>query len=1369
MNIDFRLIRSSSKGRNDSFEALAVQLFRKTCRVQENTTFISLRGDGGDGGVEAYYRLPDGSIIGVQAKYFFQLNSAELKQIDSSLKAALSNHPTLTEYWVYIPFDLTGRVAAGKRGRSQAERFEAWKSKVETEALAQGQSLSIVLCTAAVICNHLLEIDPCGGIRKYWFDDTLLTTTQMQQILNDAIAFAGPRYTSTLDVATNANAGLDFFGGIGDFRKWYDASITPVLQAFYSLKGYGNKALDILGEPSATSARVLIEEVITYCRSMGENSVTTTTVTNLSSTLTSLLVLFTKARHAQEEIFYEQHGQEYDTESFRQFNAEYMCAFPAEDMDAARKWEEQAQQLKSLLTSQIIGAATAHSLLLVGPAGIGKTHAIVSAALRRLEHGGISLVVFGDDFGKSEPWEVLRSKLGLGTNVGRSSLFECLQTCAEHSCLPFVIYIDALNESPRDARWKDKLPELLAQCKPYPDIKICVSTRDTYRNLVVDSRFPGFAFEHIGFSGHQFEAIQSFATYYGLDAEITPLFSPELSNPLFLHLACKTLKSEGYNSLDISLPGFSALFQAHLMHCDILIRERLLYTNPRNLIKAAMIALANTLTNQVPQERTWENCCDTLRKIVGNEITPESLLKALEHEGLIILSATDEDTFHIRLSYQRYGDVLQAISLIESIEPGKGKLAEKLSSLTEDDTGMLEALAALLPERVGIEITSEEVGLPPEQAHRLFIQALVWRSRQSVTDQVDNHIYNALHTPGLWELVYETLFSLSLIPGHHLNAMNWLNPFLQQSSLTERDTYLSLAALKSFDNKGVIFSLIHAALFADLTHWPTESRRLASLMLAWLTSCADRRIRDLASKGLCRVLTKFPENCQQLASNFAYCDDDYVLERISLAIYSACLLVHRHKNEFIPALSSLLSIVSGKANILLRDTVLLFAALFKAEELPEEITQQLQHFPTKVAIPNRWPVLADVSSLTALEYLPSNMMLWGESMAPDFWRYQVEPKIFGFDLDSVNISHENIACWIMQEALNLGYPGINYCALNYDRYINYQYGEGRGRKGHADRLGKKYYWIALHRLLGILSSNVPTSKALYSAYQPTAPHFWSVDIRKIDLTDVRDINPEIVYPALIKETRYIFPDRTSDIKSWVRTDDFPTHEACLIRTDKEGEQWVALSYSVRDDDKTLDDDSWNSPYLGIYAYYSSVLINESIQTFKQRERDIFQYSQGKTCYRGYLAEYPDSPVYKQLFNEENNELDIFTEIRLLRGNEWEYDYSYTVLNRQDDLIAPCQEIIRTLKLSWDFQSGWVDASGTLVVFYQCGERQNGLFIRRSALNTYLATTNEELIYRRFANRGYFDLAGRNSSQVDLKTWLHYQTDMVPTVLQEEAL
>jgi hypothetical protein len=35
----------------------------------------------------------------------------------------------------------------------------------------------------------------------------------------------------------------------------------------------------------------------------------------------------------------------------------------------------------------------------------------------------------------------------------------------------------------------------------------------------------------------------------------------------------------------------------------------------------------------------------------------------------------------------------------------------------------------------------------------------------------------------------------------------------------------------------------------------------------------------------------------------------------------------------------------------------------------------------------------------------------------------------------------------MREALNLGYPGYNHCALNYDRHIGSQYGSGRVEKG----------------------------------------------------------------------------------------------------------------------------------------------------------------------------------------------------------------------------------------------------------------------------------------------------------------------------------
>ncbi len=1132
--IDFATIRSTPKSQNDSFEALAIQLFRVSFRPSVGSTFVSLRGDGGDGGVEAYYRQPSGSVAGVQAKYFFQLRDAELRQIADSLDTALRNHPTLSEYWVYIPFDLTGRVAAGARGLSQAERFERWKQKAEGAAAARGHKLTVTLCTAAVIRGQILACDPHGGMRRYWFDDSVLTQTQIQRCLDDAVAFAGPRYTAALDVVTSAHVGLDFFGGIGDFRAWRDESLAPVITELRSLEGWGDKALNILGEPDATNARTTLQKVMAACEGMTDVSSVASDSAYVTQELASVLLLLSKAREAQEQVFYDKHGREMDTPSFRQFNAEYMCNFPAGEMDAAREWEEHALALRSVLSSPEMGAATTRSLLLVGQAGIGKTHSIVSAALRRLARGGSSLVVFGDDFGRGEPWEVIRSKLGFGADVTRVTLLECLQACSESTALPFVIYIDALNESPRDARWKSKLPELLAQCAPYPGIKVCVSTRDTYRDLVVDTRFPGYAFEHSGFAGQEFEALQAFAAYYGLDSEITPLFSSELSNPLFLHLACKTLRNEGRTSLDVSLPGFTALLEGHLKHCDALVRERLAYSNPRNVVRAAMLRLSEVLTHRVPQERTWEVCTSELRGLAGTDISAEALLNELEHEGLVILSAGERDSWFVRLGYQRYGDVLRATSVVEGLMGPEGvdiqALSSRLAALTSDDEGLLEALAAVLPEKSGIEITHHSLGIDSKLAYRLFIQALVWRSKESVSYDIDDHVYGALYTPGLWKEVYEAFFRVSLVPLHRLNALNWLSPFLCDSPMVNRDAFLSVAAFKSFDAKGAVWSLINAALRADVQRWPTESRQLAVVALAWLTSCADRRVRDLSAKGVTRLVALEPSLGKMLADEFRGCDDDYILESIALAIYSGALLERNRKDEFAPALEGLLSPAFDSPNVLIRDPIRLLAQLIGHGKLSPFALKQLNTYPSKGSACIAWPTLPDAQPLIDLEGLPSNMKLWGSSMQPDFWRYQVESKIGDFDLKGAGITYENVACWLMVEVLQLGYPGNKQCALNTDRAINGEFGSGRGRKGYADRLGKKYYWILLHRLLGMLADNVPP-KSSYSSWKAGESHLWSVDVRKVDLTDVRDITPQRDYPdELAQSPKYSFPDRSSDIK-----------------------------------------------------------------------------------------------------------------------------------------------------------------------------------------------------------------------------------------------
>lgn len=240
--------------------------------------------------------------------------------------------------------------------------------------------------------------------------------------------------------------------------------------------------------------------------------------------------------------------------------AEYMCVFPAENLDASRELLASIIDIEICLNSPLIQSCHARSFLLTGPAGAGKTHSIVSFAKRRLNKGAHTLVLFGEDFDNAEPWDVVRSKLGFGADVGRDKLLSCLQASAQANNYCFVIAIDALNEGAKARKWKNKLPEIIQQLNEYPRIKIVVSSRDIYTNLVVDERFPGYAYSHIGFTRNFHDVLSSFSQRYNVESEITPIFTDELRNPLLLHLVFKTHKSEDSCSLDVSTSGFSTIF-----------------------------------------------------------------------------------------------------------------------------------------------------------------------------------------------------------------------------------------------------------------------------------------------------------------------------------------------------------------------------------------------------------------------------------------------------------------------------------------------------------------------------------------------------------------------------------------------------------------------------------------------------------------------------------------------------------------------------------------------------------------------------------------------------------------------------------------
>ncbi len=61
--------------------------------------------------------------------------------------------------------------------------------------------------------------------------------------------------------------------------------------------------------------------------------------------------------------------------------------------------------------------------------------------------------------------------------------------------------------------------------------------------------------------------------------------------------------------------------------------------------------------------------------------------------------------------------------------------------------------------------------------------------------------------------------------------------------------------------------------------------------------------------------------------------------------------------------------------------------------------------------------------------------------------------------------------WIIREVERMGFNGARFDA--YDTYMLSRYGGGRGRPGWAERVGKKYQWLALYWLVGLVEDHVP--------------------------------------------------------------------------------------------------------------------------------------------------------------------------------------------------------------------------------------------------------------------------------------------------------
>src|ERR1700682_1301377 len=644
--IDFRQIAARSGDQAAAFEEFCCQIARHTPSLPVGSEFVRFRGAGGDGGVECIWRLPNGDEWGWQAKFLFELTKAKAA-LDESVTTALLLHPRLVKYTICLPFDLTGPTA--RKGKSQTERFDEYRSAWEVEAHSQGMEMQICLSTATTLLDDLFSFDPNHGRLRFWFDATILGDEWFTNHLAEAKASAYPRYTPELTIETPLGEALESFG---QTEEWF-ASLAPRLKAFRELLNDWEESVastqdDVYAAVFPEKARPLGQQLQESLRSICDSyqqiadpHESPVDIVMLTKQVRAAADLLREIRAALAADLDEQHGKDaWKSKGFRQFMAEYQLSFPTANVDKADeilKFLDDFVRWVSSAPARVSGAA---GLLVLGVAGAGKTHGICDNADKRAVRDLKTIVLFGERFsGTADPWESIRQQLGLDASFGREEMLAALDASGEATGKPLLFYLDGVNETKPRSYWPAHLPAMVAQFGRYESLRLCISCRTTYQSQVIPTTLDLPMVEHLGFAGIEFNACRDFFAHYELDPPVGPILQPEFSNPLFLRLICEAVVDAGRKQLPLGWHGISsaisALINAKNQRYATEHDSHPSHRYPERALKAIESAAEKVRTSSLP----WTTADSAIGVGVPGSETGSTLLDWLVREGLLIVDA----------------------------------------------------------------------------------------------------------------------------------------------------------------------------------------------------------------------------------------------------------------------------------------------------------------------------------------------------------------------------------------------------------------------------------------------------------------------------------------------------------------------------------------------------------------------------------------------------------------------------------------------------------------------------------------------------------------------------------------------------------
>lgn len=877
-------------------------------------------------------------------------------------------------------------------------------------------------------------------------------------------------------------------------------------------------------------------------------------------------------------------------------------------------------------------------LAIKGTFGVGKSHLLAKETRLLTEEMRSCLLLVGGSYLSDEEITVqIMNKLRLQFTFDQ--LIDVLEAKGEKDGKPFIILIDAINETWNHTLWKNSLIDIISLIQKCNFVKLVFSYRSDYEQLLLNSEIEELikqneicCYEHKGFVENSAQAARMFFNSYRIPFTLYEYFSFEMTKPLFLQLYCKTYQEGDEFDLGYLYEKLIEKANKKIFHNFSKQLSALGYTEIDNILISLVEELAKYFSynriyiisrNDILNLRFWHDCLgDTgIKNAYITKVVQEGILNEYHRCNEVIYT----------FAYDHMNDYFCAKAIFKG-NPPKEELRNKIKTqfLCLDKNsfsrpGAFSICCALYAEQFGEEcidlvddINTEGI---KEQSIADYFNSYKWRSSKSISKE---RFLAEINKYDLSRSEFDSiLISNSLKPNHPLNA-DFLHSLLLKQTIADRD-YMWTCIINSSDTDEIsrAFELVEEySKGNNLIQADKEQLSLLLTLLGWLLSSSNRTLRDKTTKAMIEILKMNFDLCPALLKEFEGVNDPYVYQRIYAAVFGACckrnetqLGLYQEIAEYV--YSTIFDKDEVYPDILLRDYARLIIERFLWEE--KNYTGIIQK--SKIIPPYKSKLLPAIKSSTYYPYPENNKMTdknWGtrkivNSMKleefrhyGDFGRYVFESKLKNFDVDVIQMF--NLALSIIFD--ELGYKDTLF-SQNDKKTIDGYYSR---RQSQIERIGKKYEWIAYFNILARVSDqckmqNRFNSEKILKTYQGP----WDPFIRDFDPTLNVDIFNHNILPRLEKFKNYICESGKKNlisasspvkIEKYLNEPGFFLDNICnnIIQEDNSGVKWISLDKEIVLDDYVKSD---IAEWILLHAYFINETQEQKLMELAENEFDFF--------------------------------------------------------------------------------------------------------------------------------------------------------------------